>query len=631
MATYQTETLLVENVRMCSICFEKFKTPRYLPCTHSFCHGCLYSYIVNQCKSTEPRLGFHCPVCRTYIPSRGDPDKPEEWVGLYPINDVLQKLVVGPDEKYCEPCLRDNEKEESSDYCLSCNEYLCMLCAKCHRKNMASRDHIIMKINELLSVQIVPDQRLSNCCPKHEDEKIHMYCHDHEQPCCGLCVGTEHRKCEKVDTVENAAHFLRESGQMDFMICEVNAFKKNLLKVKTEEINNISEIENTVDENVAAIEEETMAIVQHIEQLKKEHIDELFLTQKKGREKLQREIEKKEDGVFCIDKCKEEITKAQGTKNDVEMIMKLFTAKEKFHKIKQSNFKRINLTLSTEKNPLWMKITSEMKKIADVKLSVFSRLFQLDINTVELTKFKELTITNGAVFSGLFLSGGRFLFVNYSGNETCLIYDQNWDCIHVIEGLNKPFGAVQCKEEIFVINTDSNTVHVFSSKDFQSLRKFQVNYSIWGITCWRENLYIACVKHILRIDKMGQLLQKYDVEGNNSIHITTTKSGLIVYSDWKLGTVTAMNDEGREIWKYQTFDLKQPRELDVDSNDNIYIAGSKSNNIHVLSSSGMRVRVIENIPSPVFCKINEDEDIMCVCSGKGNIKLYQLQHSEYIK
>lgn len=234
-------------------------------------------------------------------------------------------------------------------------------------------------------------------------------------------------------------------------------------------------------------------------------------------------------------------------------------------------------------------------------------------------------------FSGLFLSGGRFLFVNYSGNETCLIYDQNWDCIHVIEGLNKPYSAVQCKEEIFVINTDSNTVHVFSSKDFQSLRIFQVNYSIWGITCLRENLYIACLKHILRIDKMGQLLQKYDVDGNNSIHIPTTKSGLIVYSDWKLGTVTAMNDEGREIWKYHAFDLKRPRELDVDSNDNIYIAGSKSNNIHVLSSSGMRVRVIENIPSPVFCKINEDEDIMCVCSGKGNIKLYQLQHSEYIK
>lgn len=97
-----------------------------------------------------------------------------------------------------------------------------------------------------------------------------------------------------------------------------------------------------------------------------------------------------------------------------------------------------------------------------------------------------------------------------------------------------------------------------------------------------------------------------------------------MYSDWKLETVTAINDNGFEVWKYQTGDLKQPIELDVDSSDNIYIAGSTSNNLHVLSSSGKRIRVIENIPTPTFCKVNEDERIICVCSGTRNIKLYQL-------
>lgn len=111
MATSETKTFIVDDVRVCSICYEKFKTPRYLPCKHSFCHVCLSSYIISQCKSKEARLGFHCPVCRSYIPSLGDPEKPEDWVGLYPINDVLQKLVAGPDETYCEPCLRDNERE----------------------------------------------------------------------------------------------------------------------------------------------------------------------------------------------------------------------------------------------------------------------------------------------------------------------------------------------------------------------------------------------------------------------------------------------------------------------------------------------------------------------------------------
>lgn len=244
---------------------------------------------------------FIVRLCRSYIPSLGDPEKPEDWVGLYPINDVLQKLVAGPDETYCEPCLRDNEREKTSDYCLSCNEYLCMLCVKYHRKNMASRDHTIIKISEMLSMPIVPEKRLSNCCPKHKNEKIQMYCHEHEQPCCGLCVGTEHRKCEKVDTVENVAHILRESRKMDCMLSDLNTFRRNLMKVKNEEMNNISEIENMVDESVAKLEEETSDIMQHIEQLKKEHINEMFLTQKNGREKLQREIETRYELVASND------------------------------------------------------------------------------------------------------------------------------------------------------------------------------------------------------------------------------------------------------------------------------------------------------------------------------------------
>lgn len=68
--------------------------------------------------------------------------------------------------------------------------------------------------------------------------------------------------------------------------------------------------------------------------------------------------------------------------------------------------------------------------------------------------------------------------------------------------------------------------------------------------------------------------------------------------------------------------MKYLRELDVDFNDNIYIVGSKSNNIYVFFSFGKFIRVIENIFNLIFCKINEYEGIMCVCSGNEIIKFY---------
>lgn len=70
-------------------------------------------------------------------------------------------------------------------------------------------------------------------------------------------------------------------------------------------------------------------------------------------------------------------------------------------------------------------------------------------------------------------------------------------------------------------------------------------------------------------------------------------------------------------------DLKQLIELDVDFSDNIYIVGFISNNLYILLSLGKCIRVIENIFILMFCKVNEDECIICVCSGIRNIKFYQ--------
>lgn len=81
-------------------------------------------------------------------------------------------MVVGLDEIYCEFCLRDNEREKIFDYCLLCNEYLCMLCVKYYRKNMVFWDYMIIKISEMLLMLIVFEKRFLNCCFKYENEKI---------------------------------------------------------------------------------------------------------------------------------------------------------------------------------------------------------------------------------------------------------------------------------------------------------------------------------------------------------------------------------------------------------------------------------------------------------------------------
>lgn len=472
-------------------------------------------------------------------------------------------------------------------------------------------------------MQVVPKANIANCCFKHRHEKVQLYCHDHEQLCCGLCGGTEHRKCDRVDTIKDAVKFLRENGQMESMLNELNAFQMKYLKAKTEEEKNLSEIENRVDENVANAEREYLDLVQHLEKLKSKHIDELFTSLKEGREKLQRKIERLDDGILCLNHTKTEMEDAQKkTENDTDVLAKFVSARRKLLELKSLNFSQIHVTISAMKTPKWKEFT-ELTTIADVKLSESCSFLNFDIRTVELKKFKEFSIEAENVYFGLFLSEGRFLIPNHSAISAFMVYDQNWKCVETICGLHYAFSAYQCGNEIFLTQSESKTIDVYSSTDFHNLRSTTLNDKVYGITGLNGYLYVACLTHILKLDTNGQILKRYKVDGSNNVHVTSTQSGLIVFGDYMSEIITAIAEDGRVVWKYQSHNLKRPHDLDTDSCGNIYVAGSQSNNVHVLSNIGEPVRVIEGISSPFFFKINEEERVACVCSKNKKIFVYR--------
>ena len=135
MASSKAETLdsAKEIKNVCPICFESFKTPRYLPCFHTFCHNCLSSYILSTCKSKENPVGFPCPLCRQFVPAPSSIGEPEKWTELIPINTIV-KTICEKKDQFCDACRRTEEEEVATDWCKSCLESLCRTCVKFHKK-----------------------------------------------------------------------------------------------------------------------------------------------------------------------------------------------------------------------------------------------------------------------------------------------------------------------------------------------------------------------------------------------------------------------------------------------------------------------------------------------------------------
>lgn len=177
-------TAAVQNdLTTCSICFEKFRTPRILPCSHVFCQSCISSYIVSACQSKEAPVGFSCPLCREFVPSPAVSGKPDTWADGLPLCRVLETLIKTGELKLCTPCQRENDEEEATDICVTCEEPICGNCAKYHRRNLTSRTHRVIPINEPnKAMEFFPSLNKGVNCSQHQDKEVELYCNQHQTP-----------------------------------------------------------------------------------------------------------------------------------------------------------------------------------------------------------------------------------------------------------------------------------------------------------------------------------------------------------------------------------------------------------------------------------------------------------------
>ncbi|XP_062619406.1 E3 ubiquitin-protein ligase TRIM45-like [Saccostrea cucullata] len=579
MATSLKDIHVGEDVTLCSICFEKFKKPRYLPCSHSFCHSCLSSYIVSVCTSTEPRLGFHCPLCREYIHCKDTVEKPEDIINVFPENHLLEKILEKGDQLNCEPCLRDNEEEKATTYCATCMENLCQVCTKCHKKGLTTKSHRLYPLSEIKSTSIVPDSVSNLTCVKHKNREIELFCNDHEALCCTMCVSTEHRKCDSVDTVEIAAQSLRESDKLSCLLTDVMNLEKKLTGSKARQEKNISEIEDCVNNMTENAEKEIKCIMDHLEKLRNNLEQEISEAVKTSKEKLWKNLEIVTDGISCAKSCADKVKKSMEKGSDVELLLEYYSARATQVQLKSIKFTEKYIRISEKKSEMLQKM-KDIKTLSQIEaFDIEKDVFRLCEK--ELSFKQEFSPSNANIRSGTFLSNSRFIVANHKLEGHCNIYDEDFTCIKIIDGLRQPFAVVEYGDDLFVTCCDTRSIKVFSSSDFMETRNIDLDIYVYGITHKNDAFFVACGDKIIKINKNGNILNEYKT-GLRFVHLLALNSVDLVYSNKEKNTVIAMNDNGNNLWEYKSSNLKEPYGLERDSAENIFVAGTESRNIHVL-------------------------------------------------
>ncbi|XP_077992622.1 uncharacterized protein LOC144446677 [Glandiceps talaboti] len=185
-----------EQILLCPICIDRFKSPKILPCFHTFCEHCLTDWV----KTNKGNLV--CPTCKQTWPlPSGGATKVGNNCFMNDLLEIITKFNESTKSK-CEICEKD-----ANYWCKDCGQYFCDDCIRAHKVVKALQEHQFMTVEEYNTKMRSKHFRLlqPRFCDIHPTTPVEFYCDVCQVPACLKCNVTEHTAPDhKMITLEKA-------------------------------------------------------------------------------------------------------------------------------------------------------------------------------------------------------------------------------------------------------------------------------------------------------------------------------------------------------------------------------------------------------------------------------------------
>uniref|UniRef100_A0A670KHV8 RING-type E3 ubiquitin transferase n=1 Tax=Podarcis muralis TaxID=64176 RepID=A0A670KHV8_PODMU len=163
---------LTSGFLTCTICLERLRRPKILPCLHSYCQECLR-------KLAGGRKELQCPECRERVAL------PQGGVGALRTNFFINGLLdlvrpTGEAEPTCSLCPLIGQETgwPAVSRCLDCADDMCRDCASGHRCSRLTHLHRVVAMEDYLSGEHDEEIRKRQAlqCKEHPGEELRFFC-----------------------------------------------------------------------------------------------------------------------------------------------------------------------------------------------------------------------------------------------------------------------------------------------------------------------------------------------------------------------------------------------------------------------------------------------------------------------
>lgn len=359
-------------------------------------------------------------------------------------------------------------------------------------------------------------------------------------------------------------------------------------------------------------------------------MNELGDLTKKSRDILNKCIDSVSDRIHFSRHFKQSLQDLENA-SDACFMKEYNRVKESFESLERQRIKGHELKLEIN-IPEELKVFGNLKHFYKIQVpqSELHLTRKKDVSKISLYPVYDFKLPWTVIRSGTLLSDGNILLANFNcpdiGFLMLRLKLNTCEIVKIIPSFDFFFDVLHIGNEFYATNHSKINVIVMSSDTFNMVREIKIltGFRPYGLSIWNDFIFVACENAILKYSLDGPLIRKYSVEAE-TLYVTVTGLGHIVFSNATKDTVTCINEAGRIQWVYKSSLLKNPQSVDRDEFDNLYVSCSGSNNILILSSSGELINFFENIPCPYFMKMWKDIGMCCVCSKKRKIKVFEIK------
>lgn len=648
---------------ICSICLQKLNKPRSLPCFHTFCESCLKNYLINAPeKGHATKDGIPCPTCKlvTFSPKPALPV--EKWSEHFPINHLVGTLIdivpVTSRLEFCEPCKESKESRIARSWCQQCSEALCEECTKCHMSMKATRSHEITPLENVRS-NPKPAVKEDVVCYEHNKKEVDMYCQDHEQPCCPMCIATNHRKCDRIAQITEVLHKNQTNDttklfkDMDRVVSDADTIKrerqevmrttlaqktkmlKDIGEAKKKLIDHIEKIESQITAKFTAISETDFAILQ--EQVdycnsvqSAMHHTKISILSAKEQELPKKEFIVTQQGKMKHKECalgltniRENSAKIQYLFGEDRQVAETLGALEILGKldVKHSYPNRKPPTPPPPPTP----IEEDDEKKATRKVKTFNAKVKGDRRECKITAIK--------------IWNNKRLLLADNSNVRLKLFGEFGDLLVAFNCNNPPWDFTFIdKMKCVVTFPNERKIRIFKVKENISEVGFiQSTRGCNGICIAGDDLAVTfgsgCIR-IIALDGTVKMMVDTDYIGkrvfsNPEFIAFNNFSSRLYVSDYNNHTITALRYDNGKVDKTPLFvyAVSGPRGVSVDVRGNLHVCGFWSNDIHKVKDEGQfRQILMDTLARPLCIAFNGDGDKFALSEqgNPNNVKIFKI-------